>query len=728
MRQSFSLGLLLTVAVGVLLTLGLIGFDQQTRQGLEREALIQQSARAQELASELGTALHGSEQLANTLASLAGPLQDRSAVEDLLRRMLASAPKDSVYGLGVWFAPGQFTPGQVYMGPYIHRAPGGSGATLTYEWSTPAYDYPRHSWYRETLRNPGHVVVSEPYFDVDHAYESLTRAFFDDQGRLRGVVSVDLLLDQVRELIGQANHSPAETLYITSGSGALVAHPQEKQLLAWAREHGRPGKCLCELTLEDLRSWEHARGLDRGRSLIEADVPHAGWKVFASTDQGVLFQAVRRHQWLITALGLVLWAGLGASGVAMSRSERARSLMRTLAERQRQERERQRLHAQVRQRSAELQAIIESMVDAVIVTDAWGDITLANKAALALFGESSFEGRQVDCAYRNRHPQGLDGQPLPLDTLPLRRALRGERVEDTDLVLTLPLRDQQLVVRMNAAPIRDEAGRVIAAVSVARDITQAIELERLQGDFVKMAAHELKTPLTVMKSFAQLARRPDTPLPALRRMLEGVCRGVDRMDRVVRTLLDASQLHLGQLHFEREEVELRELVEATALRTAANHPRNPIHVQPGPEVRVLGDRARLEQVLAELMDNAARYSPEDRPVEVALTLDADEVEISIHDEGIGIPAERRARLFERFYRAHAGTPYDRGGMGLGLYLSRGIVLHHGGHMELKTHEGLGTHVRFRLPRLPERQPLAGRSPDGTPGRPPLEAHEGGLQP
>jgi signal transduction histidine kinase len=183
---------------------------------------------------------------------------------------------------------------------------------------------------------------------------------------------------------------------------------------------------------------------------------------------------------------------------------------------------------------------------------------------------------------------------------------------------------------------------------------------------------------------------------------------------VVRTLLDASQLQLDQLRFETEEMELRALVESAAARTAADHPRNPIHVRPGPQAWVRGDPARLEQVLLELMDNAARYSPPGGPVEVSLTLEGGEVELCIHDEGIGIPEDRRERLFERFYRAHAGTPHDRGGMGLGLYLSRGIILRHGGRMELESREGEGTHVSFRLPRLLGQHPTPGMTVGGSP--------------
>ncbi|WP_375765104.1 ATP-binding protein [Archangium gephyra] len=689
------------------LTAGLVMFDQRARHGQEQEALAQQAARAHELASELRYQLRASEQLLDTLASLTGPLREQHEVEELLRRMLPSAPKHVVYGLGVWFAPGRFAPGMRYMGPYIHQDPKGGPQILTYEWSTSAYDYPEQDWYRQTWQQGGRIVLSEPYFDMDQTYVSLTRVFFDDEGRPRGIVSVDLILPMIGEVVRQANVSPAEeTLSLVSPHGALIAHPRGQELLAWAQARGRSVRSLAELSLEDLRTWEREQGLERGWRTTEVSVPTAGWRVFASTKEDVLFQNVRHQRWLVVALGLMLWVGLGASGLVMARSERNRALVRTLAERQRQEEERRRLLAQVQRRSAELQAIIESMVEAVIVVDAGGNVTLANRAALALFGQSSCEGHRLDTAYQEQTPQGLEGQVLAFDALPLPRALRGEQVDDADLVVNLPPPNRRRVLRVNAAPIQDESGHVIAAVAVGRDITQAIELERLQSEFVKMAAHELKTPLAVMKSFAQLACRTAHPPPALRRQLEGISVGADRMDRVVRTLLDASQLQLGRLHLEKKELSLRALVEAAAASTAARHPRHPLHVRPGPDAWVLGDRTRLEQVLTELMDNAARYSAAGSPVEVSLTVEDGEVEVSIRDEGIGIAEEQRERIFERFYRAHAGTPHDRGGMGLGLYLSRGILLLHGGQVELESREGEGTHVRFRLPRLPEQQPAA----------------------
>ncbi|MFY0523003.1 PAS domain-containing protein [Archangium gephyra] len=411
------------MGLGVALTAGLIVFDQRARRGQEQEALAQQAAHANELASELGYQIHAAEQLLDTLASLAGPLREQREVEELLRRVLPSAPARIVHGIGVWFEPGRFEPGVRYMGPYLHHGPEGGPLVLTYEWSTPAYDYPRKDWYQRAWQQKGRIYISEPYFDMGLTYVSLVRAFFDDEGQPRGVVSVDITLPLMGEVVREANVSPTEILYFVSRAGALIAHPRQEELLTWARGQGRTVRCLSELTLEDLRAWEREAGLERGWRTAEVSVARAGWRVFVSTEEDALFDDVRRQRGLVVALGLLLWAGLGASGMVMARSERNRILARTLAERQRQEEERRRLLAQVQRRSAELQAIIESMVEAVIVLDPEGTVTLANRAALALFGKLGARGPPPRHRLPGAEPQGIGGtgaglqRPAPLPGL-----------------------------------------------------------------------------------------------------------------------------------------------------------------------------------------------------------------------------------------------------------------------------------------------------------------------
>jgi signal transduction histidine kinase len=224
-----------------------------------------------------------------------------------------------------------------------------------------------------------------------------------------------------------------------------------------------------------------------------------------------------------------------------------------------------------------------------------------------------------------------------------------------------------------------------------------------------MAAHELKTPVTVMKSFAQLALKTELGrAPHHRRLLEGIDRGANRIDQVVRALVDVSQLHLGRMRLVEEALDLREVVEETVRRLAEARPGQRIHVSAEGALPVWGDRARLAQVFGALLDNAMRYSPPPAaPVEVVLSSQGGEVEVSIRDEGIGIPADKQASLFHRFYRPHAGTEHDQGGMGVGLYIAREILQQHGGRLTLESAEGRGTTVRIRLPLLP---------PHADPGR------------
>jgi signal transduction histidine kinase len=112
---------------------------------------------------------------------------------------------------------------------------------------------------------------------------------------------------------------------------------------------------------------------------------------------------------------------------------------------------------------------------------------------------------------------------------------------------------------------------------------------------------------------------------------------------------------------------------------------------------VRGERDRLEQVLLTLLDNAIRYSPEGGEVDVGVSVEGGEAVVSVTDRGVGIPAEKQSRIFERFYRAHTGTHYDYGGMGVGLYISREIVRRLGGKLWFESREGEGSTFRFSLP-------------------------------
>jgi PAS domain S-box-containing protein len=834
----------LALGVGALLTAGLVGFDSIASRVQREEALLQQEFRAEDLAANLDAQLASSEQVLDTLAELASEVHTPRTLERLMERTFRSTSPLSVHGIGVYFAPYRFDPKRRYMGPYYYNAPDGR-PTLTYEWSTPAYDYPSQPWYESAVVHEGTAVYTEPYWDGGMVYLSTVRSFSDPRGRVLGVVAVDVTLPQLQRLAADASVNGTDLLYVTTPGGALIAHPQARELLAWAQGRGMPVRALTDLHAADLRLYEREHGLEETRHTATHALQRAGWTVHISTDKAALLSGVRRLHVAVLLCGVALWGGLLAAAFAARRSLRVLELSRALieeartrntlaaserklrqvlqtaldgvvtvdargriiewnaraeemfgwradevlgrpavetllpegarargerewrqglaraaesfrtprheavalhrdghefpvevsttavledgqpvfyaflndiTERHRKDAQLQQLLGELRQRTAELHAILDNMVDGVLVADTEGHLPLYNPAAAELFGLGrDGEPRLAPDALRHCGAQSADGEPLPFEALPLVRALRGEVVLDAALRIPAPRPgERSRVIRTSAAPIRDEAGQVVAAVALARDVTQAAELERLKDEFLRVAAHELKTPVAVMKSYAQLALKTNgQAAPGLRRLLEGVGRGADRLDQVIRTLLDASQVHLGALRFEPEALELRARVEAAAARASAQHPRHAFHVQPGPCAWVHGDGERLGQVLLELMDNAARYSPAGTIVEVRLEREDGEVEVAIRDEGVGIPVEQQARLFERFYRPHSGTPHDRGGMGLGLYLAREIARLHGGQLLLESAPGHGTTVRLRLPSQPSAHPPSGRPYPGA---------------
>ncbi len=352
-----------------------------------------------------------------------------------------------------------------------------------------------------------------------------------------------------------------------------------------------------------------------------------------------------------------------------------------------------------KQSAAELRSVLDTMVEAVLVCNAAGEIVLVNHSGLLLFGfEASEQGRLRTSELPARlQLRAVDGRPLSPDQTSFARALGGETVAAVDELMRLPgsRRDRQISV--SAAPIRIDHS-VSGAVLVARDTTELRELERIKDQFLEVAAHELKTPVAVMKGFAQTLLRKGTELDdPLRRMLEAINRGADRIDTLVLDLLDVSRLAEGRLELRFEPLDLRELLETAVQQWSLTAPRHRIRVAASAPALVSGDRQRLDQVISNLLSNAVKYSPDLGEIEVGLTVSGGEAVVSVKDLGVGISQESQKHVFERFYRAHTGTPYDHGGMGVGLHISKEIIARHGGRMWFTSQEGKGSTFSFSLP-------------------------------
>jgi signal transduction histidine kinase len=209
-------------------------------------------------------------------------------------------------------------------------------------------------------------------------------------------------------------------------------------------------------------------------------------------------------------------------------------------------------------------------------------------------------------------------------------------------------------------------------------------------------AHEFKTPVAIVKGYAQHMSKRPAASPAQRPMLDAIERASNRLQRLIDDLIEVSGISLGRLVLYREPVDLTAMLRSVVCWAApATHHRLVVNA---PEaVTVSADLPRLEQAVRRLVDNAIRYSP---PGEVEIDVAPSDkfVVISVRDRGIGIPADQKSRIFELFFRAHAGTPHDVGGLGIGLFLAREITIRHGGAMWFESEEGRGSTFYMRLPR------------------------------
>ena len=223
----------------------------------------------------------------------------------------------------------------------------------------------------------------------------------------------------------------------------------------------------------------------------------------------------------------------------------------------------------------------------------------------------------------------------------------------------------------------------------------------LRDEFLSVAAHELKTPLTSLRGFAQLLMRQidrdEAPNPVrLRQALSAIDQQSAKLARLVNQLLDVSRIDAGKLILERKVADVVGLVEDVVATARVNTFRHEFAVRAPSAALALVDPLRLEQVLRNLVDNAIKYSPDGGPIEIEVSKSREEgVRVVVADRGLGVPKSERPRIFERFFQAHAD--HRLGGMGLGLYISRQIAELHGGRLDAEFPREGGTRMLLRVP-------------------------------
>lgn len=337
-----------------------------------------------------------------------------------------------------------------------------------------------------------------------------------------------------------------------------------------------------------------------------------------------------------------------------------------------------------------VEAILRHMTDGLIALDGRDRVLLMNPAAAALTGldPQQATGKRLD-----------ELLPEPDLTGQARQALAEGRTLAAEASLSGPPRR---LLHVDAAPLRIAPGRTPGVVLVLRDITEQDRLERMRRDFVANVSHELKTPITTIKSYVETLLDGAAEDPAVTaRFLQVVEVEANRMSRLVSDLLQLAQLENENQLLDVGPVDLAAVVAAAVGKLHMQADRKQVRiVQDWPDdlPPALGDPDKIVQVLLNVMTNAIDFTPPGGSVRVSLTQLPEWLEVRVTDTGIGIPAEDLPHLFDRFYRVDKARTRELGGTGLGLSIARQIVRAHGGDIQIESREGCGTVVTFTLPR------------------------------
>jgi signal transduction histidine kinase len=355
--------------------------------------------------------------------------------------------------------------------------------------------------------------------------------------------------------------------------------------------------------------------------------------------------------------------------------------------------------AQVQAQAQRLATLIEDLPLFVEVFAADGAPEQANAAARALRHQLGLEPGSAGEPFPARMLLTLDGRELKRADLPSARALLGERAPPRELVIAGDDGVRQATVLMAAAPLYGQGGEVEAVVVGCQDVTKLHELAQAKDRFLSIASHELRTPITALRATTQLLElHPELIDDETRRraVLERLDRQSTRLTRLVEQLLDSARLNAQAVPLVRAPVDLVTLCRGVADGTMpAAGPRARLEAAEPVLARV--DALRIEQVVTNLLSNAARYSPATSEVVLAVEARDGRALVHVSDAGIGIPEAQLAQLFVPFFRGSNAQARYPGGLGLGLHIAHEIVRRHGGEIRVRSRENEGTTFTVELP-------------------------------
>jgi PAS domain S-box-containing protein len=342
-----------------------------------------------------------------------------------------------------------------------------------------------------------------------------------------------------------------------------------------------------------------------------------------------------------------------------------------------------------------LETVVDQMPEGILLMDANGHVTMANRVLRSL---APAESAQVD-RFGNRVMFDLrrpSGEVLPADDFPIVTALTDRATTQGHELMTRRADGQFVPVLVGASPIHTGDGTLAGATMVVQDVSTLKELERLRQEWSSIVAHDLQQPVHTILLRTDLLLREALTEPQAQSVRQ-IRKSITNLGRMVTDLMDASLLDAKDLRLALERLDLGDLIHEIIERTPETASRIKLVLPETARLLVRGDAQRLEQVMTNLLSNAVKYGVPESPIDVEVGLSREGAEVSVTNRGSGVPPDELPFLFERYARSHAARMGPTKGLGLGLYIARGIVEAHGGRIWVESVPEHTTTFHFTIP-------------------------------
>ncbi len=351
---------------------------------------------------------------------------------------------------------------------------------------------------------------------------------------------------------------------------------------------------------------------------------------------------------------------------------------------------------------AEAEAIFMSIGDGAISTDEFGKITRVNPGALRILG---FKESELVGEWFPKRIVAVDSKNTPINLIdrPITKAfLTGQSISEK---MFYRRKNGQLIpVSVTISPILLD-DKPLGAIEVFRDITLEEEIDRMKSEFISLASHQLRTPLSAIKTYSHMLvdGYMGEVTPSQKKSLRTIISATNRMNELISTLLNITRIESGTIAVSPKMVAIDKLAEEVLkeLLIMADNSSIKLSMQCKGKgsTTIKTDALMVKEILTNLVSNSIKYTPADGSVQVLIRPRNTNILVTVSDTGWGIPKYAQEQIFSKFFRAHNIVKRETTGTGLGLYLVKGLLDQLGGRIWFTSHEGVGTSFHFTLPRV-----------------------------